>query len=244
MFSMRAMRRALTQAAATATTSMARVDAAAIARGMTVTSSSSCVTTTTMMTAAMRGPTQYARSITSSARCEIKTRAGGDTSKLRPEERGLEAPMTSFEAGATQTGWGSAGGGQLPWTPTRELKKRKSYFKRCGHIMETLEREHMKSLCEERKVIPFRPGDVVKLTLEVPENRRRTQVFTGICIGKKNRGMGSSFTVRSVVGNFAVERTFPLFSPNIKGMEILERRKVRRAKLYYLRDKPLRFSRP
>ena len=191
-----------------------------------------------------RGATQGVRSIASSAMREIKARSGGDTGKLKPEERGLEAPMTSFEAGATQTGWGSAGGGQLPWTPTKELKKRKSYFKRCGHIMETLEREHMKSLSEERKVIPFRPGDVVKLTLEVPENRRRTQIFTGICIGKKNRGMGSSFTVRSVIGNFAVERTFPLFSPNIKGMEILERRKVRRAKLYYLRDKPLRFSRP
>ncbi|CEG02110.1 Ribosomal protein L19 [Ostreococcus tauri] len=175
----------------------------------------------------------------------IKSFAPGATiGKLKPEPRGMEAPMTSFEAGARQEGWGSAGGGAAPWTPTRELKKRKSYFKRCGHMMETLERERMKELAAERVIVPFRPGDVVKLTLEVPENMRKTQTFTGICIAKRHRGMGSSFTLRSAVGNLVVERTFPLFTPNIKGMEILERRKVRRAKLYYLRDKPLRYSRP
>ena len=156
----------------------------------------------------------------------------------------MKAPMTSFEAGATQEGWGKAGGGAAPWTPTRALRKRKSYFKRCGHIMETLEREHMKELAKERAIVPFRPGDVVKLTLEVPENNRRTQTFTGICIAKRHRGMGSSFTLRSAIGNLVVERSFPLFTPNIKAMEVVERRKVRRAKLYYLRDKPLRFSRP
>ena len=150
--------------------------------------------------------------------------------------------MTSFEAGATQEGWGSAGGGAAPWTPTSELRKRKSYFKRCGHIMETIEREHMKELAMARTVVPFRPGDVIKLTLEVPENRRRTSTFTGICIAKRHRGLGSSFTLRSVISGLVVERSFPLFTPNIKGFEVLERRKVRRAKLYYLRDKPLRFS--
>ena len=55
--------------------------------------------------------------------------------------------------------------------------------------------------------------------------------------------MGSSFTLRSVMANVPVERTFPLYAPTIKAMEIVERRKVRRAKLYYLRDKPLRYSR-
>jgi len=180
------------------------------------------------------------------ARRGIKAMPPGSSAvgKLKPEPRGMEAPMTSFEAGAMQERWGSAGGGAAPWTPTSELKKRKTYFKRCGHIMETLERERMKELAQDRAVVPFRPGDVVKLTLEVPENMRKTQTFTGICIAKRHRGLGSSFTLRSAVGNLVVERSFPLFTPNIKAMEILERRKVRRAKLYYLRDKPLRFSRP
>ena len=88
---------------------------------------------------------------------------------------------------------------RAPWTPTRELKKRKSYFKRCGHMMETLEREKMKELAAERHIVPFRPGDVVKLTLEVPENNRRTQTFTGVCIAKKHRGLGSSFTLRTAI---------------------------------------------
>ena len=181
---------------------------------------------------------------TTTTRATGREDADGATKKLKPEARGMEAPMTSFEAGATQEGWGKAGGGAAPWTPTRALRKRKSYFKRCGHIMETLEREHMKELAKERAIVPFRPGDVVKLTLEVPENNRRTQTFTGICIAKRHRGMGSSFTLRSAIGNLVVERSFPLFTPNIKAMEVVERRKVRRAKLYYLRDKPLRFSRP
>jgi large subunit ribosomal protein L19 len=185
------------------------------------------------------------RAVMTSVRAEIKAmRSTGTPVKLKPEARGMEAPMTSFEAGATQEGWGKSGGGAAPWTPTRELKKRKSYFKRCGHMMETLEREKMKELAAERHIVPFRPGDVVKLTLEVPENNRRTQTFTGVCIAKKHRGLGSSFTLRTAIGNLAVERSFPLFTPNIKAMEILERRKVRRAKLYYLREKPLRFSRP
>jgi|TARA_B110000003_G_scaffold276194_1_gene321429 large subunit ribosomal protein L19 len=184
------------------------------------------------------------RAIATSTASAIKHDRSNATKKLKPEARGMEAPMTSFEAGATQEGWGKAGGGAAPWTPTRALRKRKSYFKRCGHIMETLEREHMKELAKERAIVPFRPGDVVKLTLEVPENNRRTQTFTGICIAKRHRGMGSSFTLRSAIGNLVVERSFPLFTPNIKAMEVVERRKVRRAKLYYLRDKPLRFSRP
>ena len=212
----------------------------------TTTTTTTAATATAVVMATVnegKGVMMLRRGIATTSAAMIKPRRGGDGSKLKPYPRGAEAPLTSFEAGAKQVGWGSAGGGAAPWTPTRELKKRKSYFKRCGHIMETLEREHMKELAAKRAVVPFRPGDVVKLTLEVPENRRRTQTFTGICIAKRHRGMGSSFTLRSAMGNLAVERSFPLYSPNIKGFEVLERRKVRRAKLYYLRDKPLRFSR-
>lgn len=169
-----------------------------------------------------------------------------NTERLNPPERGPEAPMTSFEAGKKQKDWGKAGGGMSPFTKTRELKKRKTYEKRAGHMMETLERERITEMLNERegvKISPFRPGDVVQLTMVVPENRRRTQRFTGICIARKNRGLGSSFTLRTMLGNVGVERMFPLYSPNIKELVVVERKRVRRAKLYYLRDRPARFSR-
>ena len=77
----------------------------------------------------------------------------------------------------------------------------------------------------------------------VPENKRRPAEFKGLCIARRNRGLGSSFTLRAVLNNHAVERMFPLYSPHILDMEVTERRKVARAKLYYLRNKPLKMSR-
>ena len=101
----------------------------------------------------------------------------------------------------------------------------------------------MREIAASSPVTPFRPGDVIRVKVAVLENRGRANAFTGICIARRNRGMGSSFTLRSVVANVPVERTFPTYSPTIKAFEVLERRKVRRGKLYYLRDKPLRYSR-
>jgi large subunit ribosomal protein L19 len=171
---------------------------------------------------------------------------GRNTERLSPPERNAEAPMTSFEAGKFQLGWGKAGGGMSPFTKTRELIKRKTYEKRAGHMIETIERERITEMLKERQgvnIAAFRPGDVIKLTLEVPENKRRTQIFTGICIARKNRGLGSSFTLRTMLGNVGVERQFPLYTPNIKDLTVIERKRVRRSKLYYLRDRPARFSR-
>lgn len=129
------------------------------------------------------------------------------------------------------------------FTPTSQLRKRKTYQKRCAFIMKTLEYEKMVELAKASPVISFRPGDVIKLKVEVLENRRRANYFTGICIARRNRGVGGSFTLRSVLANFPIERTFPTYSPLIKEFVIIERRKVRRGKLYYMRDKPLRYSR-
>ena len=77
----------------------------------------------------------------------------------------------------------------------------------------------------------------------MPENKRRPAEFKGLCIARRNRGLGSNFTLRAVINNHAVERMFPLYSPHIREMEVTERRKAARAKLYYLRRKPLKFSR-
>jgi large subunit ribosomal protein L19 len=164
--------------------------------------------------------------------------------KITPKPRGIEPPPTAAEYNAkTQPNFGSGGGGMSPFTPTSQLRKRKTYQKRMKFLMQTLEVEKMREIAKTSPVVPFRPGDVIRVKVEVLENRRRANDFIGICIARVNRGMGSSFTLRSVVANQPIERTFPTYSPTIKEFEIIERRKVRRAKLYYLRDKPLRYSR-
>jgi large subunit ribosomal protein L19 len=172
----------------------------------------------------------------------MKLHKPGD--KLVPAPRGIEPPIPAWEAGlANDANFGKGGGGMSPFTPTKDLRKRKTLQKRASFLMQTLEHEKMTQISADSCVTPFRPGDVIRVKVAVLENRGRANNFTGICIARRNRGMGSSFTLRSVVANVPVERTFPLYAPTIKEFEILERRKVRRGKLYYLRDKPLRYSR-
>lgn len=88
------------------------------------------------------------------------------------------------------------------------------------------------------KSIPeFRAGDTLKVAIRISEGaNERTQVFEGVCIARKNRGVGSSFTVRKVSHNQGVERIFHLYSPKVEGIEVVKRGVVRRAKLYYMRD--------
>jgi len=89
------------------------------------------------------------------------------------------------------------------------------------------------------KDIPdFRPGDTVRVGVRVVEGtRERVQNFEGVCIGRSNRGMGSSFTVRKISFGEGVERVFPLYSPNIDKITVVRKGIVRRAKLYYLRGR-------
>lgn len=84
----------------------------------------------------------------------------------------------------------------------------------------------------------FAVGDTVRVHYRVVEgNKRRTQVYEGTVIGRRMRGIGSTFTVRKVTGNVGVERVFPLHSSNITKVEVTRRGRVRRAKLYYLRER-------
>ena len=164
--------------------------------------------------------------------------------KIVPAPRGITPREPSWVSGPKkQDGWGKGGGGMPAFTPTSQLRKRKTYQKRCKFIMQTLEHEKMTEIARDSPIVPFRPGDVIRLRAEVLENRRRANWFTGVCIARRNRGIGGSFTLRSVVANVPIERTWPLYAPTIKEFEIVERRRVRRNKLYYLRDKPLRYSR-
>ena len=94
-----------------------------------------------------------------------------------------------------------------------------------------------KKIEESGKIIPdFKAGDTLKVYTKIKEGKNeRIQIFEGVCIGRKNDGMNSSFTVRKISFNEGVERIFPLYSPNIEKIEKVRIGKVRRAKLYYMR---------
>ena len=90
----------------------------------------------------------------------------------------------------------------------------------------------------QKKLPEFFPGDIVKVGVRITEGKRdRIQYFEGVCIAKKNRDLNSSFTVRKISFGEGVERTFALFSPIIDSIKVIRSGKVRRAKLYYLRDR-------
>jgi large subunit ribosomal protein L19 len=105
------------------------------------------------------------------------------------------------------------------------------------NILDTLAQDTMDKVQAERPVPRFEPGDTLRVHVKVQEgNRERIQVFEGLCIGRKNAGVNSSFTVRKISFNEGVERVFPLYSPGIWEIEVVRKGVVRRAKLYYLRD--------
>ncbi len=104
------------------------------------------------------------------------------------------------------------------------------------NTIEQFEQERVAALAENRPIPDFAPGDTVRVKVKVFEGtRERIQVFEGVCIGRRNRGINSSFTVRKISYGEGVERVFPLYSPRIEGIELVRRGDVRRAKLYYLR---------
>jgi large subunit ribosomal protein L19 len=105
------------------------------------------------------------------------------------------------------------------------------------NILDAVAQATIDKVQAERPVPRFEPGDTVRVHVKVQEgNRERIQVFEGLCIGRKNAGVNSSFTVRKISFNEGVERVFPLYSPGIWEIEVVRKGTVRRAKLYYLRD--------
>ncbi|HRY26245.1 MAG: 50S ribosomal protein L19 [Geminicoccaceae bacterium] len=106
------------------------------------------------------------------------------------------------------------------------------------NVIQQIEQQLITSLTAERAVPEFRPGDTLRVNVRVIEgNRERVQAFEGVCIARRNRGVNSSFTVRKISYGEGVERVFPLYSPRIDSVDVVRRGKVRRAKLYYLRDR-------
>jgi large subunit ribosomal protein L19 len=106
------------------------------------------------------------------------------------------------------------------------------------NLLQQIERDQLAKLSAERPVPEFRPGDTLKVSVKVVEGERtRLQQFEGVCIARKNAGINSAFTVRKISYGEGVERVFPLYSPVVAAIEVLRRGDVRRAKLYYLRDR-------
>ncbi|GMH38643.1 hypothetical protein BSKO_06527 [Bryopsis sp. KO-2023] len=127
---------------------------------------------------------------------------------------------------------------RLPWTPSKDLDKRKHYFKRMDHLRQMLEDERSKEILAEKKFPEFGPGDVLHLKLLVPENKRKEEKFSGVCIAMKNKSLRTTFTLRKTFpGGVGVERIFPLHSPNILEIKVVGKKRIRRAKLYHLEKK-------
>ena len=104
--------------------------------------------------------------------------------------------------------------------------------------IEDINREAIKKIVANKKITDFSPGDTIKVGVKIVEGKReRIQYFEGVCIAKKNRDINSSFTVRKISFGEGVERTFPLYGPVIDTIKVIRSGKVRRAKLYYLRDR-------
>ena len=104
--------------------------------------------------------------------------------------------------------------------------------------IEDINKEAVKKILSSKKIVDFSPGDTIKVGVKIIEGKReRVQYFEGVCIAKKNRDINSSFTVRKISFGEGVERTFALYSPNLSSIKVVRSGKVRRAKLYYLRDR-------
>eukprot|EP00252_Welwitschia_mirabilis_P014087 TRINITY_DN31111_c0_g1_i1.p1 TRINITY_DN31111_c0_g1~~TRINITY_DN31111_c0_g1_i1.p1 ORF type:complete len:264 (-),score=37.67 TRINITY_DN31111_c0_g1_i1:348-1139(-) len=123
---------------------------------------------------------------------------------------------------------------------TQEVQGRvkfKKPSKTAKFIMQILDKEAVNAVRKEREIPDIKPGYIVQLKVEVPENKRRVQIVKGIVIARRNAGLNTTFRIRRMVAGVGVESVYHLYSPNIKEITVLEKKKVRRAKLYYLREK-------
>ena len=106
------------------------------------------------------------------------------------------------------------------------------------NILQTIAAEEKARLVEKRAIPDFQPGDTLRVMVKIKEGEReRIQAFEGVCIARAGGGVNENFTVRKISFGEGVERVFPILSPNIESIEVKRRGVVRRAKLYYLRDR-------
>ncbi|GMJ04851.1 hypothetical protein like AT4G17560 [Hibiscus trionum] len=149
-------------------------------------------------------------------------------------ENGVEEPETKAEAEAVEE----------VEDKVEEEKPKEPYKPRVklGDVMGILNKRAIEASDKERPTPDLRTGDIVEIKLEVPENKRRLSVYKGIVISKQNAGIHTTIRIRRIIAGIGVEIVFPVYSPNIKEIKVVKHRKVRRARLYYLRDKLPRLS--
>ena len=106
------------------------------------------------------------------------------------------------------------------------------------NVIDKIQKDQMDKIIAERSIPDFSAGDTIKVDVKIVEgDKERIQAFEGLCIARSGGGLNESFTVRKISYGEGVERIFPVFSPKIAGITVLKKGKVRRAKLYYLRDR-------
>ena len=106
------------------------------------------------------------------------------------------------------------------------------------NVIDKIQKDQMDKIIAERSIPDFSAGDTIKVNVKIVEgDKERIQAFEGLCIARSGGGLNESFTVRKISYGEGVERIFPIFSPKIAGITVLKKGKVRRAKLYYLRDR-------
>ncbi len=106
------------------------------------------------------------------------------------------------------------------------------------NLIQTLEQEEIARITKGKTIPSFDPGDTLRVNVKIKEgDRERVQAYEGVCIARQGQGINESFTVRKISFGEGVERLFPIHSPNIDSIEVKRRGVVRRAKLYYLRDR-------
>ena len=106
------------------------------------------------------------------------------------------------------------------------------------NVIDKIQKDQMDKIIAERAIPDFSAGDTIKVDVKIVEgDKERIQAFEGLCIARSGGGLNESFTVRKISYGEGVERIFPIFSPKIAGITVLKKGKVRRAKLYYLKDR-------
>ncbi|CAL1374474.1 unnamed protein product [Linum trigynum] len=155
------------------------------------------------------------------------------------------SPWSVLGTSITSRNISTAGSSDAPASPDSSTPidvvppriKFKRMDKTARNIMQILNREAVEEVRTQREVPDIRPGYIVQLKVEVPENKRRLSTVKGIVIARRNAGINTTFRIRRQVAGVGVESLFMLYSPNIKEVKVLDKKKVRRAKLYYLREK-------
>lgn len=125
-------------------------------------------------------------------------------------------------------------------TPDTEISPRikfKRLDKTARNIMQILDKEAVEEVRAQREIPDIKPGYIIQLKVETPENKRRISTLKGIVIARRNAGLNTTIRLRRLITGIGIESLFPLYSPNIKEIKVLDKKKVRRAKLYYLRDR-------